>query len=1776
MAQDWDDRRAALNLRATHHGYAYQDLVSGIALVDLALGSAESVTVDAKRFAGDRFDDLTIAFGGRRRVRLQIKHTVIDRELTKATFTADARNLKLDKLLDSVLHELTEAPDTTFRVVVRDGHPEDDLAQVLKPIHVGGDPGDPLPGFSTSRYQFDPEALAANAPWKDLVSHLSKQQLDGVCRQLVIDTNAPQSSLSFADPGQVERALLRRATEELGAGRPPNSGVSPESVARALASAATGARAIDGVVARGKLLPELGLVTDFGAVVEGHPVEAAVAVHRGGATAEVSKHIEMVTAAGGRVVVTGEPGVGKSWLCEQLADTYRQQGWTVARHHCWLGYDDVNQAERVMTEVVIGSLLRQLEEAVPEATVGLRPRFAATTNALAWAIGRCREIDEEHNVLLIVDGLDHIDRVLGRNTNQAADPSRLLVDELIGIALPPGVSLLLASQPGPHLDSAVPSGGSSGSGGAGGPVQMPRMSRDEVRTLAVKHGLFAAQGGSATIVEVDERAIVDLVHGRSGGNALYATYLCRHATRVSPLEAAGAAPATVNDVVRRLMEVPASANDLDAYYQHLLTGMTDGQLYAIGTLALCDFALSTDELGEVLPAVKPLLEPALDTLASVLNSQPGLGGLRIHHESFRRHILRDRDPGWVRSIRQAVGAWLTARGFLADARAFRHLPDLLASLDRYDELRALITPRFVADAIEAFQPPEALKAVVGVVARESQKRLDWPTLITCVETRKSIDTYESESLTDSIVQYADVVVGILGADVVAERMMYEGRTTFEARWGLRICAAVDRAGVAAPWKAYMDAWKFESERGTRYSSDSDDDLQLALQRGALRLRAQRRDYPAGFVEEVAAHLQYDHEASLDELVEVFAAGLPAGVMLEVATVMPDPSKAAQVYLTLADLAAAGEPGLPAASHLAREAWNRAPGLSITRYLKYGIAPTDVLAGMGCADFDGEFNAVTNAVLASGSVKEANVGHWLSLLALAHAVDRSLPLKQLGKLDGPGFYRAWLRYAVATVGLADDVANDAITSRAASSAVLAALDDLAAHSQSPFIGDPDASNLYFIHPLIHQVIENSLTVVGPEDLDEALERLISIGDGTTTVTNLGTPPSGPLVTNDLLDILVRASDHIGVGAVHALLDVVEKRREDTNAGYGQSAAFELACAHICHAAGATAEAAARWHNACHFLSCYGGHKDPTLSELTASLDDIAAADFGVARNCLAKLVDLVYLVVQHTDGRDTSHYVNLWWERAADIDPTAAASDGADVLLGTVGLEDSRAHAAHKHLLAHQVSTGDPIVLAALRLTVGIGWRDPSTDSELLTRLAGELGVSSNVDAMLAIVANNVGASYDDQAMLFASSQSSAVVTPELVNAVVTLGGPSFASRTPRLEEDRSSRRWDSESGPDPLELLKRIVSDQRPVVPEGRAGVVLAVREYQNQRYRDEPVAPSWTVDGLANAIGWRIIEGTSNHGAAAGIELIDGIARELAPYTDNELLAVLGAGLALRADGQEPSDLKNEAKEELKNELRKVAAYCLALAYIRIRGGGGWRAFAGRERADLWATAHALHATTAEATLAAAVAGTVASDAMSTYGITQAIVAALTVTSTGAMGTGDNAAGGTAAECWNAAFAVISNRLPGEANRFGHTYRPTATPDLSETLAVAMATLAVATVAQPMRADIRQALLASTLLLTCRPDVGQAAVAHVLAADLDAGRATWLLDVVRTCLRDGDLTDELAAVATRLAATDLLSVRAAAASVLAAHDRPVPALPCSEPAPSVRAAFHRLMDETR
>ncbi len=257
--------------------------------------------------------------------------------------------------------------------------------------------------------------------------------------------------------------------------------------------------------------------------------------------------------------------------------------------------------------------------------------------------------------------------------------------------------------------------------------------------------------------------------------------------------------------------------------------------------------------------------------------------------------------------------------------------------------------------------------------------------------------------------------------------------------------------------------------------------------------------------------------------------------------MTDPPRAAAVLIALADVA--NDNGDKArATELAREAHGHAPGRNLGAYLDHGLDPSDLLRGLNITDLDAKLREVTEKLLESDSADRPGlVGGWLNLLRLAHAIDRTGLVGLNSALGGDGFYRAWLRFAVATVGLEEDVASRAVDPEAASTIVRVALEQLAANS-SHFAGKPRAVDLYSIHAKIHDVIERALRVVAPGDLEAVMDHLMVIGDRTTS-SLAGMAEGGPLATNDLLRILARVADRIGIEPIRRVLPVVHEERVD---------------------------------------------------------------------------------------------------------------------------------------------------------------------------------------------------------------------------------------------------------------------------------------------------------------------------------------------------------------------------------------------------------------------------------------------------------------------------------------------------------------------------------------------------------------------------------------------------------------------------------------------------------
>ncbi|RJQ92768.1 ATP-binding protein [Amycolatopsis panacis] len=1743
-----------MGLRPTHLGYAYQDLLTAIRLVDVMLGLAPTVIVDTKSHKGDRFDDITCewAVGGRQRI--QIKHTSHDaRALTTKTFSEDGRSLQLGAIITSAWEDLQQHPETTYRIVLRDVSPEEDeLTTVLRRCRPGEDPGPVMHGVASTRMRFDADRLMASAPWQAVLATVADDVVRRVCDVLVVDVGLPACSLDLRAPGPAEQGLLRRVSDELGAGRPPNSNRSPEDVASALIEAAKSARSLQGTVTAQDLIRRLDLTVDFGAVREGHPVDKNTAITRPSAVESVLDALNEVASEGGVVTITGGPGVGKSWLCEQLADQLGDERSIVARHHCWLGAADSDRERRVLTEVAIGSLLRQLEAAAPAAVAGLRPRYAATQETLAAAVKAVRDAVPERRLILIVDGLDHVTRVRGRTQGAAFDtpddPAALLVEELSAVELPPGTVLVVASQPGAHLASV-----------SGVTVSLPPLERAEVHHLADRLGLLAAIHSDSADEALEDMtdAAIELIHTRSRGNALYATYLCRQALGPSPV-LGGDGTSPQDDPLDRLRDVPATADDLDDYYSYLLSGLTDGQQMAVSLLAVCDFAVSTDELRDIFPAIR-LSPSALSTIAPIVIQQPGLGGLRIHHESFSRYVRERTDAAGLAQVRGAAVAWLTQRGFFTDIRAFRHLPELLVALDRDTELSSFIEPDFVANAIAGLQPPATITHVLRLIARRAAARLDWPLLVRCVELRRAAYTYETEHISQTLVDYADVIVALRGADAVAASLVYDGMSTVEPRWGLQLCSAVDTAGAAAPWDIYLDRWEQHGHRdNTHYGHERDDDLDLVLQLGYLRLPNRRapdfdesgENPPTSREQQLADHLGRDNLPPLRRLLDVFIAGLDAPFVLNAARLVVDPRRRAAILLHLADVAAARNLGLPAADDLAMEAWLSSPTTDPLRMLRHGIPADKVVVATAGSNMDAALRELTATVLDEvTSTRPEVLRQWLTLLNLAHATDRQAPLRLFPRLEGPGFYRAWLRFTATTVGLREDVAAGATSSVEASTTVRVALERLAQEADH-FTGKPRACDLWSIHSLVHEVFEDALALVIEPDLDDTLRSLIAISDGTTT-SLMGMAGSGPLTITDLLTILGRTVDNAGAATVQRLMNRLRNEREAGGATYPEFALFELEMAGICLAAGDREEALKCWKRSARYAACYGSHKDLTLLELLDPLPNLAAADLSSAQARLARIRDVTYLVTQHTDGRETRHFPRQWWELLADLHPEAAAVLAAQHLLDDPGLADIRVDAAQHRLLRNHPLDADPVTLAALRIAGGSSARDLDADVALLGRL-NTLPAEDPARAagVLSVLANAITATYDDQTLLYASGdERGPAPSANLSDAAVQLGGngvPCYQV-TPRFEESssppHSSGRHNRRCG---------FVSDQqRPELRSGTAGVISVVRRYVRQRYDSDDASPRRDRDALTNIVGWKLVETANQKGTDVALRFLNRIAEAFTGLDDSTMLAEVATGLDLRRPGTD-------------DRLDRLASTAYVLAFTRLRGGGGWKTFAGRDRVDLWERAATIDANTAATALANQVVRVLEGKGYATSGIAEAMVAAFAAHSPDPTRPRPE----TALACWDAAMATIAYRVPGTVNGESEVYDPEAPLATGGEVDVALSRLILATITLPDRADRRRALVATTVLLACRPVPAQTAAAHVLTADLGAGPLTWLLSVLRDGLHGRKLLDVLVQQLSRLARCDLLSVRVLAGEILEAAGHHVPNPPATTAHPTLSNAL--------
>lgn len=355
---------------AIHEGYEYQDYFSVSIILQLMLQRKDAeIIVDRKDFNGDKFDDLKVKLSnGITEFQIKYSDEESSHNLTKSDLSnGNGHDTALCDLFASWKTRKESENNTEIKLCLAWGRPADDdpIAKFLKPIQEHTMP------FSTVAYSFDGAAFwpAEDTPpktWKKFNLKIKSEPIEredflAFCNELTFILEMPKASLDLKKPGDIENVIIQQV-EKLGVGIYPNDNLRVEDVIGKLAMEVKHSRAIGNKLYTNVLMGRLGLIADYGKFDQRFPVDSA---HQIILSDEIER-LHQVIRDSKHVIISGNPGSGKSWLVDEYIDKIKKENSKVIHYNCFQSLQDINSLERIRVDSLYGNLVSQIVEQCPE------------------------------------------------------------------------------------------------------------------------------------------------------------------------------------------------------------------------------------------------------------------------------------------------------------------------------------------------------------------------------------------------------------------------------------------------------------------------------------------------------------------------------------------------------------------------------------------------------------------------------------------------------------------------------------------------------------------------------------------------------------------------------------------------------------------------------------------------------------------------------------------------------------------------------------------------------------------------------------------------------------------------------------------------------------------------------------------------------------------------------------------------------------------------------------------------------------------------------------------------------------------------------------------------------------------------------------------------------------------------------------------------------------------------------------------------------------------
>ena len=656
-------------LDAAHRGYMYQDILSAYFVAhEIAQGNLDSTFIFDKKKTPqdvpDKFDDITI-YRKKETSFYQVKYSDSENEhsLEKEDFSTVAKyDLALWNLF-ATWKEL-KSEKSKFYVLLSWKPPKnsDKILDVIEKDEVSKAIFSGAICYKFNIEKLWPSETGVITSWRALKSESTKidrNEFKKFLDILSIQLNLPKLSLSLDDGLEKE---LCNEIQKIGIGIYPNERIKIEDVAYSFWTYV--------IQERSKKIAEEKSCVDFckrarieldhGAIPEEFLVDKKKLIKTDGRLNQIRTELSKTS----RLVVTGEPGTGKSWLIENLKSDLSDT--TIIRHYCYTTLSEESEIfkKRVSKNAMIGSLIAQLEREIGRFEIQEK-KYASDIDSLNE---RLNQVDKK--VLLIIDGIDHVWRTYQRVNGYLSEKEETILEIINQISSTnPNVSILVLSQPIDQLSI------------------LTTFEKIELVPIDESFVIQSLQKQKIKNIRISEAPLSRLVLQKSNGNALYCKYIIDSISK------------KFEDAERILNDFPVYDNNLETYYTYLLSTLRENEDVCY-ILCGADYSFSKLEL-EGITGNGDFVTGTLKSLSPVLRFSQNYG-YNIYHESFKRFLinhLRSNGVDINKKVYKPLIEWYKEKNFFEDNKAYSHLLKLYFEVEDYKSILDTIDFDFISKSL---------------------------------------------------------------------------------------------------------------------------------------------------------------------------------------------------------------------------------------------------------------------------------------------------------------------------------------------------------------------------------------------------------------------------------------------------------------------------------------------------------------------------------------------------------------------------------------------------------------------------------------------------------------------------------------------------------------------------------------------------------------------------------------------------------------------------------------------------------------------------------------------------------------------------------------------------------------------------------------------------------------------------------------------------------------------------------------------------------------------